>query len=103
MEGIVTKGKGKGSHKRAAPAPPGPVAKPEAKPPPPEPEPPGAEEVKGIECLTCGCRHFETLEVRATVGGKLRRRRQCRYCGRRVTTYEAAEDSGLGTKGRSGA
>jgi len=43
---------------------------------------------KGLECPTCGCRHFEVLYTRATPVGTIRRRRQCRHCGRRVTTSE---------------
>jgi transcriptional regulator NrdR family protein len=41
----------------------------------------------GIACPQCGCRHFDVVKiVRAT--GYLRRRRECRNCGRRVTTSE---------------
>jgi transcriptional regulator NrdR family protein len=43
---------------------------------------------KGLECPSCGCRHFEVLYTRATPMGTIRRRRQCRHCGRRVTTSE---------------
>lgn len=42
----------------------------------------------GIECRQCGCRHFEVLYTRPAWGGRILRRRECRYCGRRVTTYE---------------
>jgi transcriptional regulator NrdR family protein len=50
--------------------------------PKPEPRP------RGLECPSCGCRHFEVLYTRATFMGTIRRRRQCRHCGRRVTTSE---------------
>ncbi len=43
---------------------------------------------KGLVCPSCGCRHFEVLYTRATPDGSIRRRRQCRHCGRRVTTTE---------------
>lgn len=43
---------------------------------------------KGLECPSCGCRHFEVLYTRATPMGTIRRRRECRHCGRRVTTSE---------------
>ena len=45
-------------------------------------------EEKGIRCPKCGCRHFYVLYTRAIPGGRLRRRRECRHCGRRVTTSE---------------
>lgn len=43
---------------------------------------------RGLECPRCGCRHFHILYTRATVGGRILRRRECRHCGRRLTTYE---------------
>ena len=33
-------------------------------------------------------RHFRVLYTRRALGGRLLRRRECRHCGRRVTTYE---------------
>ncbi len=46
------------------------------------------EEKRGLECPRCGCRHFHVLYTRAVSGGRIRRRRECRYCGRRMTTHE---------------
>lgn len=46
-------------------------------------------EVRGLVCLKCGCRHFRVVYTRAVLGGVIRRRRECRHCGRRVTTKEA--------------
>ncbi len=43
---------------------------------------------KGLVCRTCGCRHFRVLYTRRAWGGRLLRRRTCRHCGRRITTYE---------------
>ena len=43
---------------------------------------------RGIECPGCGCHHLRVLFTRPSTGGRLRRRRQCRYCGRQLTTYE---------------
>ena len=43
---------------------------------------------RGIACPGCGCRHFRVLYTRRALGGRLLRRRECRHCGRRVTTYE---------------
>jgi hypothetical protein len=51
--------------------------------PPPEPPP----EQSGVMCPRCGCRHLPVLETR-TVKGKIRRRRECRHCGCRITTTE---------------
>lgn len=47
----------------------------------PEPEP------KGLVCPKCGCRHFYVVYTRPRAG-KIMRRKECRYCGRRVTTTE---------------
>ena len=43
---------------------------------------------KGITCRTCGCRHFEVIYTRPRLGGRIIRRRECRHCGRRITTCE---------------
>ena len=43
---------------------------------------------RGLECPRCGCRHFHVLYTRAAIGGRILRRRECRHCGRRLTTYE---------------
>ena len=45
-------------------------------------------ESRGIACPGCSCRHFRVLYTRRALGGRLLRRRECRHCGRRVTTYE---------------
>lgn len=48
-----------------------------------------AEQVpRGLVCRACGCRHFRVLYTRPAWGGRLLRRRACRHCGRRTTTYE---------------
>ena len=47
-----------------------------------------AQEKRGLECRVCGCRHFRVLYTRAAWGKRVLRRRECRHCGRRVTTYE---------------
>ena len=43
---------------------------------------------RGLECPRCGCRHFRVLHTRRASGGRILRRRECRHCGRRMTTYE---------------
>ncbi len=48
-------------------------------------EPP---EDRGIRCPKCGCGHFRVIYTRRAAGGRLVRRRECRHCGRRVTTTE---------------
>jgi transcriptional regulator NrdR family protein len=44
---------------------------------------------RGIECPTCGCRHFYTTHTEPLPSGRIRRRKVCRHCGRRIVTYEA--------------
>ena len=46
------------------------------------------EDGNGIRCAVCGCRHFEVIETRPVFGNRIRRRRECRHCGRRITTME---------------
>ena len=46
------------------------------------------ETPKGLVCRGCGCRHFRVLYTRRAWGGRLLRRRACRHCDRRMTTYE---------------
>lgn len=43
---------------------------------------------RGLRCRHCGCRHFYVIYTRRAVGGKLVRRRKCRHCGQRITTWE---------------
>lgn len=43
---------------------------------------------RGIQCPACGCRHFFVIYTRRGAGEKLVRRRECRHCGRRITTWE---------------
>lgn len=45
---------------------------------------------RGLECPACGCGHFFTVYTRPTILKRIMRRRECRHCGRRVTTYEHA-------------
>lgn len=52
---------------------------------PPTPEPTDA---RGLECPTCGCRHFHVIYTRQSSNGRVVRRRECRYCGRRISTSE---------------
>jgi len=44
---------------------------------------------RGIECPKCGCRHFHVVYTRRGPARVLRRR-ECRNCGRRITTCERA-------------
>lgn len=41
----------------------------------------------GIECPSCACRHHYTVRT-SKINGKIRRRRECRHCGKRFNTYE---------------
>lgn len=44
-------------------------------------------EARGVVCPRCGCAHLPVLNTRRSLG-RIVRYRQCRHCGRRVTTYE---------------
>jgi transcriptional regulator NrdR family protein len=43
---------------------------------------------RGLVCPKCGRRHFFVVYTRRAAGEKLVRRRECRHCGRRITTWE---------------
>ena len=43
---------------------------------------------RGIECRTCGCCHFFVVYTRPKPNGQIMRRKACRNCGRKVTTFE---------------
>ena len=49
---------------------------------------------RGLECPQCGCGHFRVLYTRRALGGRLLRRRECRHCRRRITTYEHSDAIG---------
>ena len=49
-----------------------------------------AADQKGLVCRHCGCRHFRVVYTRRAWGGRIMRRRECRYCGKRMTTREKA-------------
>ena len=46
------------------------------------------EEQRGLRCPKCGCGHFRVIYTCASWGGRIIRRRECRYCDKRVTTTE---------------
>jgi len=58
-----------------------------------EPIIPGQEPGAGLECPTCGCRHFRVLSTRPGPSDSIRRRRACRHCGYRLTTTERSKDA----------
>lgn len=47
-----------------------------------------ADPPAGIECPACGCCHFRTIRTEPHPAGHVQRRRECRNCGRRMTTRE---------------
>ena len=49
---------------------------------------PAHNPVRGLECRKGGCRHLRVLYTRRAFGGKLIRRRECRNCGMRFSTWE---------------
>jgi len=40
-----------------------------------------------MECPNCGCGDLRVVKT-VSVTGQIRRRRECRHCGRRITTSE---------------
>jgi DNA-directed RNA polymerase subunit RPC12/RpoP len=46
-------------------------------------------EDRGISCPMCGCRHFYTTHTEPLRDGRVRRRKVCRYCGRKILTFES--------------
>lgn len=42
----------------------------------------------GLVCPHCACRHFRVIYLQRRPNGVLMRRRECRHCGRRITTRE---------------
>lgn len=47
----------------------------------------GSQAKDGLRCSRCGCRHFVVVYTRRRPKAIVRRR-ECRHCGRRVTTRE---------------
>jgi len=52
-----------------------------------------AQDKRGLECRACGCKHFRVVYTRPTWGGRIMRRRECRNCSQRVTTWEATSST----------
>lgn len=55
-----------------------------------------AAEQRGLSCRNCGGGRLMVVYTRAKPNGVVARRRECRDCGRRLTTWERA----IGTAGR---
>ncbi len=49
---------------------------------------PSSSPQRGIECSQCGCRHFYTTHTEPLRDGRIRRRKVCRHCGRKMVTFE---------------
>ena len=59
-----------------------------------EPITPGLDpDAAGLICPRCGCGHFRVIYTRPAARGRIVRRRECRHCGRRLTTMEKATDA----------
>jgi hypothetical protein len=43
---------------------------------------------KGLACRVCGCRHLRCLETRQATGNRIFRRKVCRHCGAKLSTFE---------------
>ncbi|MBU0727563.1 transcriptional regulator NrdR [Patescibacteria group bacterium] len=56
-----------------------------------------------MQCPKCKAEDTKVIDSRVTEQGKvIRRRRECEKCGRRFTTFERAEMSGLTVKKKDG-
>ncbi len=44
----------------------------------------------GLVCRKCGCQHFITIWVGHRPDGMVIRKKECRYCGKPITTKEEA-------------
>lgn len=44
----------------------------------------------GLVCRACGCQHFRVVYLKRMPNGVVRRLRECRHCGKRITTRESA-------------
>ena len=57
---------------------------------PPNPKPKRGARIE-FACRECGCKHFYTISSRRLATGQIRRRRDCRNCGRTIYTIERIE------------
>lgn len=64
----------------------------ETAPPTPAPIAAAPSDDDRLRCPRCECPHLCVLEKRGSVGNRARRRRECRNCGHRFTTFEAVAD-----------
>jgi len=49
---------------------------------------PSADNARGLACRHCGCGHFRVIYSRPMREKQIIRRRECRHCGKRMTTLE---------------
>lgn len=49
---------------------------------------PKSTDDRGLRCRDCGCRHFCVVYTRPSREKTVIRRRACRNCGKRITTWE---------------
>jgi transcriptional regulator NrdR family protein len=47
-----------------------------------------AQSVRGLSCRRCRCQELRVVYTRRRLGGVQVRRRECRQCGQRFTTWE---------------
>jgi hypothetical protein len=69
------------------------TAPPPAAVPAPPPAPPPQEPERGLSCRRCGCRDLRVIYTRQRRIGIVRRR-ECRFCGHRTTTWERQTGDG---------
>lgn len=47
---------------------------------------------RGIACPKCGCRHLLTTNTERLSNGRIRRRKVCRHCGKKLVTTESVDE-----------
>jgi transcriptional regulator NrdR family protein len=57
-------------------------------------EKPATSAQRGICCRKCGCKQFHVVYTRRGTGERIIRRRECRHCGTRLTTWERVAGAG---------
>ena len=52
------------------------------------------DDQRGLRCRKCSSQRFRVVYTRSAWGGRVVRRRECRKCGKRITTWERAIGGG---------
>jgi transcriptional regulator NrdR family protein len=50
--------------------------------------PTAKDDDRGLRCTACGGKRLKVIYTRPKPGGRVVRRRECKTCGQRITTWE---------------